>query len=340
MNSEIHQQIRQLFQSANSFLIVSHIRPDGDAVGSLLGLGLALQEAGKTVQMVLADGTPASFKHLPGVAQITRKAQAVCDAAVVLDASDLQRTGGVLNDRIPDLNIDHHITNLNFARINFVAPEVEATSAILAENLPAWGLQINESVAKALLTGVVSDTIGFRTSNVRSRTLRLAADLMDKGANLSELYNRALIRRSYEAARLWGKGLEQLERENRLVWTTLTLGDRQKSSYPGNDDADLVNILSSIDDSDVCIIFVEQKNNHVKVSWRAQAGWDVSQLALSFGGGGHPAAAGADIAGSLSEVQQKVLTATRQFIQLGQAKKIVKLQQDAVIMVSEGDNKK
>jgi phosphoesterase RecJ-like protein len=339
MNNELHQQIRQLFQANNNFLIVSHIRPDGDAVGSLLGLGLALQEAGKTVQMVLTDGVPSSFRHLPGAAQIKRKAQAGFDVAVVLDASDLLRIGGALNERTPDLNIDHHITNLNFARINFVEPEVEATSAILAENLPNWELQINGSVAKALLTGVVSDTIGFRTSNVRSRTLRLAADLMDKGADLSELYNRALIRRSYEATRFWGKGLERLERENRLVWTTLTLSDRQKSSYPGNDDADLVNILSSIDDSDICIIFVEQKNNHIKVSWRAQNGYDVSQLALGFGGGGHPAAAGADIAGSLDEVREKVLTATRRYMQLGQDKKNDKIQQDPVIMVSEGENK-
>ena len=132
MNSEIHPQIRRLFQSADSFLIVSHIRPDGDAVGSLLGLGLALQEIGKNVQMVLADGVPASFKQLPGASQITRKPKAAYAAAIVVDASDLQRTGGVLNDRIPDLNIDHHITNLNFARINFVAPEVEATAAVLA----------------------------------------------------------------------------------------------------------------------------------------------------------------------------------------------------------------
>jgi len=321
MNSEIHPQIRQLFQSADSFLIVSHIRPDGDAVGSLLGLGLALQEIGKKVQMVLVDGVPASFRHLPGASQITHKLKADYDAAIVVDASDLQRTGGVLIDRIPDLNIDHHITNLKFARINFVAPEVEATAAVLAENLQNWGLQINEPVAKALLTGVVSDTIGFRTSNVRSRTLRLAADLMDKGANLSELYNRALTRRSYEAARFWGKGLERLQRENRLVWTTLTLIDRQKSSYPGNDDADLVNILASIDENDISVIFVEQKDNHVKVSWRAQTGWDVSQLALGFGGGGHPAASGADIIGPLSEVQEKVLSATRQLIQKGPAEK-------------------
>ncbi len=317
MRDDIHDQIRQLISGAAKILVISHIRPDGDAVGSLLGLGIALQECGKTVSMVLADGVPASFRQLPGAAQITRKVQGTFDTTIVVDASDLPRLGSAFTGRAIDLNIDHHITNLHFARINYVDPEAEATSAILAKNMPEWGLKISEPVAKSLLTGIVSDTIGFRTSNVRPQTLRLAADLMDKGANLSELYNRALIRRSYEAAHFWGLGLERLQRDDRLVWTTLTLNDRAKSSYPGNDDADLVNILSSIDDCDVSIIFVEQKENHVKVSWRAQPGWDVSKIALQFGGGGHPAASGADITGSLSEVQEKVLTTTRQLLNHG-----------------------
>ncbi len=312
MSDELHSQIRRLINDAENILVVSHIRPDGDAVGSLLGLGLALQECGKKVSMVLVDGVPASFRQLPGAAQITRKAQGTFDTFIVLDASDIQRIGNILPGQVPDLNIDHHITNLHFGKINFVVPEAEATSAVLGRNMAKWGLTISEPVAKALLTGIVSDTIGFRTSNVRSQTLRLAADLMERGANLSELYNRALIRRSYEAALFWGLGLERLQREDRMVWTTLTLNDRARSSYPGNDDADLVNILASIDDSDIGIIFVEQKDNHVKVSWRAQPGWDVSRIALQFGGGGHPAASGADIVGSLNEVQEKVLSATRQ----------------------------
>jgi bifunctional oligoribonuclease and PAP phosphatase NrnA len=313
MPDALNEPIRRLFAAAQRIQIVSHIRPDGDAIGSLLGLGLSLEAAGKEVQMVLVDGVSHSFRHLPGSQKIVRKPSGTFDAVVVVDCSDLLRTGGAVTGQ-PDLNIDHHITNLNFARLNYVCPDVEATAAILTEVLPAWGLPITEAVAKGLLTGIVSDTLGFRTSNVTPHTLRLAADLMEKGANLAELYNRALIRRTYEAARFWGLGLERLQREGRLVWTYLTLDDRHRSSYPGNDDADLVNILSSIDDSDIGIIFVEQKDHHVKVSWRAQSGWDVSNLALQFGGGGHPAASGADIPGSLEEVRQNVLVATRQVL--------------------------
>jgi len=188
---------------------------------------------------------------------------------------------------------------------------------VLGDNLEAWGLPVTEPVAKALLNGIVSDTIGFRTPNVTAHTLRLAAWLMDHGANLSELYNRAIVRRTFEAAQYWAQGLTKLKRDGRMVWTSLTLIDRGAASYSGNDDADLVNVISAIDDTDIGVIFVEQRENRVKVSWRAQPGWDVSQIALQFGGGGHPAASGADISGNLPDVQTKVLTATRQLLAHG-----------------------
>lgn len=317
VTSELNRVIRDQFQRAHRILVVSHIRPDGDAVGSLLGLGLALQNNGKEVVFGLVDGVPASFRQLSCANQVTRTVNGEFDLVIVVDCSDLQRTGGILGTRTPDINIDHHITNVNFARINFVIPEAEATAAILADYIELWGLTITEPVSRALLTGLVSDTLGFRTSNVTPQTLHRAARLMERGANLADLYNRALIRRSFEAARFWGMGLTKLQREGRIIWTMLTLEERAKVAYPGNDDADLVNVISAIDESDIGLIFVEQKDNHVKVSWRAQPGWDVSQLAFSFGGGGHPAASGADIVGSLEEVTERVLTATRQLIQNG-----------------------
>jgi phosphoesterase RecJ-like protein len=191
-----------------------------------------------------------------------------------------------------------------------VLPQQVATSAIVAEYLPAWGLRYNKSIAAALLTGILTDTIGFRTPNVQSKTLTLAAMLMQEGANLPELYSRALVTKSFEAIRFWGFGLEKIQKEGDLVYTTLTMDDRETAEYPGNDDADLVNVLSSID-CKVAVIFVEQKNERVKVSWRARPGTDVSQIALQFGGGGHAAAAGADIPGTLKTVQPQVLSATR-----------------------------
>lgn len=311
--------IQQKISAAQRVLIVSHVRPDGDAVGSVLGLGQALAEAGKEVVMALADGVPLALRYLPGCEGIVRDVPAETleqlDLTILVDCSDMQRTGGVLGDRIPDVNIDHHITNPHFAAVNLVIPSQAATCAIIAEYLPVWGLAFNQTIASNLLTGIVTDTIGFRTSNMTSSTLRLAAMLMDYGADLPELYTRALISKSFEAARYWGMGLHKVRRVDlagvgSYVWTNLTLADRKEANYPGNDDADLVNLLSAVD-SDLAVLFIEQKNQHVKVSWRSRPGIDVAQIALQFGGGGHPAAAGADIAGSLDTVQEQVLNSTQ-----------------------------
>ena len=173
-----------------------------------------------------------------------------------------------------------------------------------------WNFPISPPVAEALLTGLISDTLGFRTSNMTAEALRLAAGLMEIGTDLPELYNRALVRRSYDAARYWGAGLSRLTRQGRLVWTSLTLEDRVSANYPGNDDADLINILSTIEEADIAVIFVEQFGGKIKVSWRAVPGLDVSVVALRFGGGGHAAASGAVISGSLEEVQGLVIPAT------------------------------
>lgn len=306
--------IKQKIDQAQHIGVTAHIRPDGDAIGSVLGLGLSLQTAGKQVEMVLKDGVSNSFRHLVGSELIKRSFSADCDLYIVVDCSDLKRTGGVLDGKTVGIVIDHHITNENFAELNLVEPSSVATSAILAQKLPAWGYPITQDVARALMTGILSDSIGFRTSNTTSASLRIAADLMDLGANISELYNKALINRSFAATNYWGFALARLQHEDNLVWTTLTLQDRANSGYSGNDDADLTNILSSIDPLDIAVLFVEQRADLTKVSWRARSGLDISGLAASFGGGGHPAAAGAEISGSLDVVQRLVLEATRNYL--------------------------
>jgi phosphoesterase RecJ-like protein len=299
-------------------LVVSHVRPDGDAIGSLLGMGLALQDAGKAVQMVLADGLPASFRHLEGSEQIRKQPEGAVDTFITVDCADFKRVGkGMEAFGQPDLNIDHHVTNEKFGRLNLIEADEVATAAILTNHLPLWGYTITRPIAAALLTGIITDTLGFRTPNTTPEALRQAALLMETGADMPELYMRGLVRRSFSAARYWGAGLSNLERDNGLVWSTLHLGDRKKAGYGGNDDADLINVISSLEEADVGMIFVEQADNHVKVSWRALVpGVDVSPVARHFNGGGHAAAAGADIPGQLGEVQTEVLRVTREMLGL------------------------
>jgi phosphoesterase RecJ-like protein len=146
------------------------------------------------------------------------------------------------------------------------------------------------------------------------QALRVAADLLAFGIDLPEIYQRTLLQRSFEAVNYWASGLSRIERQDGLVWTSLTLADRKQAHYPGGDDADLINVIAAIENIDIAIIFIEQSRHRVKVSWRARPGLDVSQIARSFGGGGHPAAAGAEIQGELVEVQTRVLHATHMLL--------------------------
>jgi len=318
MNESINNAILSRLAEAREILIASHVRPDGDAVGALLGLGLALQDSGKKVQMVLADGVPSSFKPLEGADQIKTTIQGKFDTFITVDCADFKRTGKPFEAiGQPDINIDHHVTNEKFGRINLIEGEEVATSAILTNHLPVWGLHITKPIAAALLTGIITDTLGFRTSNVTPESMRQAAVLMETGVDMPELYMRGLVRRSYAATRYWGGGLSKLSRKNGIVWGTLTLEDRKAAGYSGNDDADLINIISAIDGFKVGMIFVEQSDQRVKISWRAlEPGIDVSPIAKFFGGGGHAAAAGADVDGTLEEVQTQALRKTQETLSL------------------------
>jgi bifunctional oligoribonuclease and PAP phosphatase NrnA len=314
MSVEIIGAIQERLDRSDKILIASHIRPDGDAIGSLLGLGLALIDRGKSVKMVLVDGIPASFRHLEGSDLIVKEPGGEHDTFITVDCADFKRVGKAFeNIGQPDINIDHHKTNENFGKLNLIEPEEVATSAILANHLPAWGLRITRTIADALLTGIITDTLGFRTSNTNPTALRLCAMLMETGSNMPDLYMRSLVHKSFPAARYWGAGLSRLEQENGIVWGTLTLDDRKRAGYGGNDDADLINLISAINGNKVGMIFVEQSDNHVKISWRAlEEGIDVSPIAKQFGGGGHAAAAGADVPGTLNEIQPVVLKATKE----------------------------
>jgi len=318
MNEGITGAIKERLDKSKNVIIASHVRPDGDAIGSLLGLGLALLDAGKSVQMVLVDGVPSSFKHLEGSALIVKAPSGDHDTFITVDSADFKRVGKIFEKfGQPDLNIDHHKTNESFGKLNLIEAEEVATAAILARHLPEWGHKLTKPIAAALLTGIVTDTLGFRTSNTNPSALRLCAMLMETGVDMADLYMKALVKKSFPAARYWGSGLSRLEQKNGIVWATLTLEDRKKSGYGGNDDADLINMISSIEGNKVGMIFVEQSDNHVKISWRAlEPDIDVSQVAKHFTGGGHAAAAGADIPGALSDIQPLVLKTTQEMLSI------------------------
>ena len=210
--------------------------------------------------------------------------------------------------------IDHHVSHIDYGEIDFVEADFEATALVLYEFMPKWGLEISIESAKCLMTGILSDTIGFRTSDTSSKSLRAVAEMMDMGVDLAKIYFQTLSSRSINELRYWAQGLGKINFKDGIVWTSLSFEDRKKSGYKQNDDADLVNHLSAMQGASMAVIFTEQANEMVKISWRSGPGIDVSVLANQFGGGGHAASAGADVSGKLPEVIDRVLAQTKVYL--------------------------
>jgi len=316
MDAKTLHQAKDLLSRSQNVLLLTHQRPDGDALGSMLGLAHMLRAAGKKAFPVLTEGISSVFRYLPGSGDIRSELPGAWDLSVLVDCADLERIS--LPENAPrrpiDLLIDHHVTNGRFAAVNLVDPSSASTAELIVDLAEGLGLSIPREAAACLMAGVVTDTLGFRTSNTGIHTLEVAATLIRAGGSLPETVERSLHRRSFAAARYWGAGLSRLERDGEIVWTSLTLADRSASGYPGRDDADLVNILSSIDGHKVALLFIEQDGGKIKVSWRVVAGLDVTPLAISFGGGGHPAASGALLPGGLEDVRQEVLRRTKEWL--------------------------
>ena len=331
MLNEKFSLAKSLIDNASRIAIVSHIRPDGDAIGSLLGLGLGLEILGKEVQFVLQDTPSKSFIDVPKFDQIKHSITSPVDLIISTDASDMERIGTVfseeifeertaLNQPLIDINIDHHPTNTNFGQVNIVNSEAVAASIIVYQFLRYLGIDITKPIAETILSGIITDTLGLRTQNMNSEALRIAAELVDFGADISSISFKLMAEKKLNAIKLWGLAINKINYKNDILWATLRIADKKQAKYLGNDDADLINLLSSIKESNVAICFIEQPNDEIKVSWRAKKGYDVSRVALCFGGGGHVPAAGATVSGDFEESVDRVLAKTVEFMKEDQEK--------------------
>ena len=307
------QTAKQWLHGAEHICILGHESPDGDAVGSVLGLMWALRAVGKSVTPALPDDVPLTFSFLPGSAEVVREVPVDADLLVALDTADVERLGylGRDLDRPIDINIDHHVSNSYYAGINLVADETAATAEYLVELMQPFGLSLDEQVANCMLTGLITDSLGFRTSSTGVATLAVAQKLFQHGGKLHEIYDRTLHRRSIEAIRLWGQALGRVRCEDGLAWTQVTLAGKAEIGYTSNGDADVVSQLTAIESAEVAVVFVERPEGEVKISWRSVSGIDVAAVAQHFGGGGHQAAAGANIYGAtLDQAERAVLQRT------------------------------
>ena len=302
---------------ARRILAFCHIAPDGDALGSLLGLGWLLKslppEEQRKTTLVCADGVPVQFQFLPGSGEILSEPPSLTwDAIVAVDSSDERRLGDCFRPATegggaPVLVLDHHVTNLNFGTLNYVDPAAAATAQVIVDLADALRAPIGPEAATCLLTGLVTDTLSFRTSNVTPEVMCVAARLMDEGANLYEITERALSQKPLNVMRLWGLALAGLHQERNVVWALITREMRAQAGALDTGDGGLASFLINAPEAKVAAVFSEKPDGQVEIGLRARNGLDVSRLALALGGGGHPQAAGCTLPGPLADAETRLL---------------------------------
>lgn len=302
---------KRYLQAAQSIYIACHIIPDGDAIGSLLGLGLGLRRLGKSCTMACADAVPTRFDFLASWREITTQPPTKEEVIVTIDSSDIERLGALYDEHIfrsrPVINIDHHVTNTRFGTVNLVQL-LPSTAEIVYRLLKRLNVPLDKDISTALLVGLVTDTQCFRTSNVSAQQLRTAIALMDAGASLTEITELVFNREPLSTICLWGQALARVQRRERVLWTEIDQNMMRKCGAAPNEGNGLVSFLASTMGVDVAVVFREKDDGRIEVSMRAGPSWDISEVAFRLGGGGHPRAAGCTIAGKMAKVRELVLS--------------------------------
>lgn len=315
MNPEQLDAAKQLISQAQRITIVGHVSPDGDTLGSMLGLSAALSRIDKDCMLVLPDGVPQMFSFLPGVEEVVEKPERLgpTNLIIVLDVSDPGRIGSVYADNIdlfqstPILNIDHHMTN----SFSSTCAMVDATAASSAELVLAliddMSIPLDTVTAVCLLTGVVSDTQCFRTPNTTTRSLNAAVRLIDSGAPLPWVVDCLFKSHPIPKLSLWGIALSNIQFSGDVVWTHVTQEAFARSGASLDQSDGLIDMLAGVREARVAALFKEMPEGTIKVSLRSSGHPDVADVASYFGGGGHRGASGFSLDGSIEQAQELVL---------------------------------
>lgn len=310
---------KKTVEENKTFLVTTHLNPDGDAIGSLLGFGLAIKTLNKELCLAIADFFPKSYKTLPGSEFIQHASsikfdEASFDVGVVLDCADLGRAGKDLETILTNncsylINIDHHISNKSFGSLNIIDIAASATGEIVFEILENTGIKITPEVATNLYTAIVSDTGSFQYQNTTPKSHRIAASLIEYGAD--QRLVQQILHESHSLAniRLLEKSLSTLSvhTSGLIAWMTVTQNFLLETGSKLEDCEGFINYPKSLFGVELAILFKEVNKNEVKVSFRSKNNVDVNKLAAYFGGGGHERASGCTIQGPLEKVQEMVI---------------------------------
>jgi bifunctional oligoribonuclease and PAP phosphatase NrnA len=291
----------------SSFVMVSHVKPDGDTLGAGLGLGLALKQLGKRVHYFQQDAVPRNLRFLPDTELVAREVPADLPADtlwVFCDMSDSSRAGEFLPkiDRENMLDIDHHLGNSMFGKFNYVLSSECSTGTAAMHLLRALGTTMNRDIATCILTTIMTDTGGFMHSNTTPEVLELSAELMRAGANKEEITEEIFLNKRVAATKLLGRIVDAMKfgHDGRYCYSYVDDAMLAATGADGEDTEDAVNTLRGQDGVEVAALF-KAYDGEIRVSLRSNGGINVQAAAARLGGGGHFRASGLSWEGSLGD---------------------------------------
>lgn len=305
MVTEVLKNIEQ----HNDFVLTSHARPDGDAVGSILACYQILKSLGKNADVVLSDGVPMLYRPLPYADRVvkTNYVNGNYQAAIILECDSLQRTRVQGLERHFLINIDHHVSGRPFAHVNWIDPSACATAEMIYQLARASGVKITPDIATCLYTAVFTDTGSFRFAGTSERTFALAQELVRSGANPVRIAQNVYFSYPVSKMRLLGAALTNLQREGRLTWMWVSRADMERCQAVEEDCEGLVNYALGIAGVEVAAFFRELTDGRYRVSLRSKGAVNVSTIAAALNGGGHECASGCSVEGPLTKATGQIL---------------------------------
>ncbi len=309
MLSEVLRTIEQ----RGRFVVTSHVRPDGDAIGSVLACSMLLHKMGKQAEVVLSDGVPLIYRRLPQADCVihSSKVNGSYEAAIVLECDSVERTRLAGLEQQFLINIDHHATAMPFANVNWIEPDACATAELIFRLAREAGVKICPDMATCLYTAVLTDTGAFSFVGTDERTFAVAKELVHCGADPVRIAQSVYYSQPASKMRLLGAALSNLHRDGNLVWTFVTRAEIDRSGAFDEDAEGLVNYALSIAGIETAVFFRELPDRRFRVSLRSKGSLNVARIAESFGGGGHECASGFSIDGPLSVAAERVLAQLR-----------------------------
>jgi bifunctional oligoribonuclease and PAP phosphatase NrnA len=307
------QQVLQELERRKSFVVTSHARPDGDAIGSSLAMAQVLRGMGKSADVVLADQVPVLYQPLPEATTVFHSSHVEdqYDAAIVLECDSAQRTRVEGLDKHFLISIDHHASSRPWANVNWIDPRACAVGEMVFRLALAAGVTITPDIATCLYAAVLTDTGSFSYSSTNAHTFELARCLVQYGAQPAEIAHNVYYSSPIAKMRLLGVALTSLQREAAVTWMHVTRRDMEQCGAIDEDCEGLVNYALGIAGVEVAVFFREIANNRIRVSIRSKGAVNVAAVAEKFGGGGHECAAGFSLKGPESSAIETVLHALR-----------------------------